>query len=180
AVRLGLGPCGAARGRIVARDGAGLRHAGGLERGCLTLAGFQATHPQLRIMHIMSSQGWLAPPRPSRKALVITDTELRLMASAASIGLSSRPNVGYRTPAATGTPMALYRNAKPRFWRMLRTVSAEIRRAVPMRPRSPFTRVTWALDMATSVPVPMAMPTSAAASAGASLMPSPAMATCRP
>ena len=37
-----------------------------------------------------------------------------------------------------------------------------------------------ALSMATSVPVPMAMPTSAAASAGASLMPSPAMATMRP
>ena len=31
--------------------------------------------------------------------------------------------------------------------------------------------------MATSAPVPMAMPTSALASAGASLMPSPAMAT---
>jgi hypothetical protein len=34
--------------------------------------------------------------------------------------------------------------------------------------------------MATSVPAPMAMPTSAAASAGASLTPSPAMATTRP
>jgi hypothetical protein len=37
-----------------------------------------------------------------------------------------------------------------------------------------------ALSTATSAPVPMAMPTSAAASAGASLMPSPAMATLRP
>ena len=35
-------------------------------------------------------------------------------------------------------------------------------------------------SMATSVPVPMAMPTSAWASAGASLMPSPTMATLRP
>ena len=34
-----------------------------------------------------------------------------------------------------------------------------------------------ALSMATSVPVPIAMPTSAAASAGASLIPSPAIAT---
>ena len=34
--------------------------------------------------------------------------------------------------------------------------------------------------MATSVPVPIAMPTSAAASAGASLMPSPAIATTPP
>ena len=37
-----------------------------------------------------------------------------------------------------------------------------------------------ALSMATSVPVPMAMPTSACARAGASLIPSPAIATRRP
>ena len=37
-----------------------------------------------------------------------------------------------------------------------------------------------ALSIATSVPVPMAMPTSACASAGASLIPSPAIATLRP
>ena len=37
-----------------------------------------------------------------------------------------------------------------------------------------------ALSIATSAPVPMAMPTSAAASAGASLTPSPAIATTRP
>ena len=37
-----------------------------------------------------------------------------------------------------------------------------------------------ALSIATSVPVPIAMPTVAAASAGASLMPSPAIATTRP
>ena len=46
--------------------------------------------------------------------------------------------------------------------------------------RSPLSSVTPALSIATSVPVPMAMPTSAAASAGASLTPSPAMATTRP
>ena len=39
--------------------------------------------------------------------------------------------------------------------------------------------MTPALSIATSVPVPMAMPTSAWASAGASLMPSPAIATIR-
>ncbi len=38
-------------------------------------------------------------------------------------------------------------------------------------------RVTSADCMAMSVPVPMAMPTSACAKAGASLMPSPTMAT---
>jgi len=35
-------------------------------------------------------------------------------------------------------------------------------------PRSPLTSVTWLEAMATSVPVPIEMPTSAAASAGAS------------
>ena len=43
----------------------------------------------------------------SRKALPITDTELRLIAAAANIGLSSRPKNGYRIPAAIGTPAVL-------------------------------------------------------------------------
>ena len=45
--------------------------------------------------------------RDKRRALLTTDTELRLIASAAIIGLSSRPNTGYSTPAAIGTPRAL-------------------------------------------------------------------------
>ena len=45
--------------------------------------------------------------RPSRSALATTDTELRLMASAATIGLSRSPVAGYSTPAASGTPIAL-------------------------------------------------------------------------
>ncbi len=54
---------------------------------------------------------WLKHPysfaRFSLKALLITDTELRLMAAAAIIGDSSRPNTGYKIPAAIGTPSAL-------------------------------------------------------------------------
>ena len=42
-----------------------------------------------------------------RSALLITDTEDRLIAAAAMTGLSSRPNTGYSTPAATGIPSAL-------------------------------------------------------------------------
>ena len=53
-------------------------------------------------------------------------------------------------------------------------------RARTMPVRSPLSRVTPALSMATSVPEPIARPTSAAARAGASLTPSPAMATTRP
>ena len=63
---------------------------------------------------------------------------------------------------------------------MFRIVAADRRRALTMPCRSPFSSVTPALSIATSVPVPMAMPTSAAASAGASLTPSPAIATTRP
>ena len=43
----------------------------------------------------------------SRRAFAITDTELSDIASAATTGLSRKPNVGYSTPAATGTPIAL-------------------------------------------------------------------------
>jgi hypothetical protein len=45
--------------------------------------------------------------RRSRRALPITETELSAIAAPASMGLSSKPNTGYRTPAATGTPSAL-------------------------------------------------------------------------
>ena len=45
--------------------------------------------------------------RRSLKALVMTDTELKLIAAAAIIGDSSIPKKGYKTPAATGTPSML-------------------------------------------------------------------------
>ena len=71
-------------------------------------------------------------------------------------------------------------NAKNKFCLMLRIVLRDNRRARTMPRRSPFTSVTPALSIATSVPVPMATPTCAWASAGASLIPSPAIATTRP
>ena len=43
----------------------------------------------------------------SRKALPMTDTELRLMAAAAIMGLSKMPNTGKSTPAAIGIPTLL-------------------------------------------------------------------------
>ena len=43
----------------------------------------------------------------SRSAFAITETELNDMASAATIGLRSSPNTGYRAPAAMGMPMTL-------------------------------------------------------------------------
>src|SRR5262249_22246864 len=45
--------------------------------------------------------------RRKRRALPITDTELKLIAAAASMGLSRIPKNGYNTPAAIGTPIEL-------------------------------------------------------------------------
>ena len=45
--------------------------------------------------------------RRSRRALPITETELRLIAALAIIGLSSSPKNGYSTPAASGMPTTL-------------------------------------------------------------------------
>ena len=63
---------------------------------------------------------------------------------------------------------------------MLLITAFDSLRARTMPWRSPPSRVTPALSIATSEPAPMATPTSAAARAGASLTPSPAMATIRP
>ena len=46
-------------------------------------------------------------PLRSRRALVITEAELRLIAKAAIIGESNHPVKGYRSPAAIGMPSAL-------------------------------------------------------------------------
>ena len=45
--------------------------------------------------------------RRNRRAFPITETELNVIAALAIIGLSSNPNTGYNTPAATGTPSTL-------------------------------------------------------------------------
>src|SRR4051812_12863001 len=71
-------------------------------------------------------------------------------------------------------------NAKKRFWRMLRIVIELRLRARNIPHKSPLTRVTSADSIATSVPEPIAIPTFACASAGASLIPSPAIATSFP
>jgi len=43
----------------------------------------------------------------TRSALLMTETEEKLIASAAIIGLSSQPKNGYSTPAAIGMPSRL-------------------------------------------------------------------------
>ncbi len=66
----------------------------GREDSALLLSAARAAHPQIRAAR-------------RRSALPITDTELKLMAAAAMMGLNSSPNAGYSTPAATGIPMTL-------------------------------------------------------------------------
>ena len=85
---------------------------------------------------------------------MITETELKLIARAAIMGDSNQPVKGYNTPAAIGMPSALYAKAKPKFCFMLATVSVDIIRAAAIPRKSPFTKVTCALLMATSVPAP--------------------------
>ena len=63
---------------------------------------------------------------------------------------------------------------------MLRTVARLSLRARSSPARSPCSSVSPAVCIATSVPVDIATPTSARASAGASLIPSPTIATRRP
>lgn len=41
------------------------------------------------------------------RLLLTTDTELSAMAAPAIIGLSIKPQIGYKTPAATGIPITL-------------------------------------------------------------------------
>jgi hypothetical protein len=45
--------------------------------------------------------------RLRRSALAMTDTELKVIAALAIIGLSNTPVTGYSTPAAIGTPSTL-------------------------------------------------------------------------
>ena len=59
--------------------------------------GYSATPDDLRYLDTLRK----------RNALPITETEDRLMASAAMSGLNNQPVTGYNTPAAKGIPNAL-------------------------------------------------------------------------
>lgn len=64
------------------------------------------------ISRALSSAAWerdgvYNSARRRRNAFAMTDTELKVIAALAIIGLSKRPTTGYRTPAAMGTPSAL-------------------------------------------------------------------------
>src|SRR5690606_13103600 len=111
--------------------------------------------------------------RRRRRLFSTTNTELKAIAAPASIG-ASRPR------AASGIAATLYAKAQNRFVRMTPSVLRERRTASPATRRSLRTSVTSLASVATSVPVPMAIPRSACAGAAASLTPSPTIATLRP
>src|SRR5206468_2402732 len=111
--------------------------------------------------------------RRSSSALPTTDTELAAIAAPAITG-DSRPN------AASGIPSTLYANARNRFWRILASVARDNKIASTTAFRSLRTTVMSAASIATADPAPIAKLTSAAASAGASLTPSPTMPVARP
>src|SRR5688572_21485304 len=106
-------------------------------------------------------------------ALVTTVTLLSAIAAPATIGV--RPPI-----AASGMPSTLNRKAQTRFCTILRLVARARSMAAGASSGSPRIKATPAVSIATSVPVAMAIPRSAAAKAGASLIPSPTMATVSP
>ncbi len=111
---------------------------------------------------------------------VTTDMEERDIAAAASIGIwSTSPSYPSRTgsPAAMGMQTALYPKANARFCFTTFITAFPVSSAAGTLRRSLFIRTMSADSMATSVPAPTAIPTSAWDSAGASFIPSPIIAT---
>ena len=70
--------------------------------------------------HFLQGVRWQYHFLLSRNALAITDTELKLIAVAAIIGLNNIPKNGNKIPAAIGIPIELYINAKNKFCLMFR------------------------------------------------------------
>lgn len=104
------------------------------------------------------------------RAFRTTETDENAIAPAEKAGLNN-PN------AAKGIPMELYINAQKRFCLIFRSVALDSSMALAAFLRSPFTITKSPVSIAISVPVPIAIPTSALAREGESFMPSPAMAT---
>lgn len=92
----------------------------------------------------------------------MTKTDDRLIAASAIVGDRKVPINDYRTPAAIGIPASLYPGAKNRFSLMSRSIAfANLRgRTIPIS--SPPKSLIRLPSIAPSVPVPMAMPKSAA------------------
>jgi len=112
--------------------------------------------------------------RNNLEELSITTTSGSDWAAAAAIG-------GSQPVAASTMPTRLYAAVNQRFCLMVLKARRPIRIASGTTRQSSCIRATCAASIAASVPAaPIAIPTSAWASAGASLMPSPTIATTWP
>src|SRR6185437_1495794 len=111
--------------------------------------------------------------RPTRSALSTTSSELSDMPMAASHG-------GTRPTAANGTAKRLYSNAQRRLCPTTSRIRSAIARACSRPSRRPSSNSRSACAWARSVPLVSAADTSAAASSGASLLPSPTASTVCP
>src|SRR5215218_3184571 len=95
--------------------------------------------------------------------------------------IAAAATIGFRYPAiASGIEATLYAKAQKRLPLIVASTRRESLIASTAALRSPETSVRSEASIATSVPVPIAIPRSACASAGASLTPSPTIATTSP
>ena len=97
----------------------------------------------------------------------------RAIAAAPNIGFIDKPN----KPAANGIQIKLQKNAQNRFSLTLRSVARLSLTALTTSVNVELDNTISAESIATSVPAPIAIPISAFVSAGASLIPSPTIAT---
>ena len=109
-------------------------------------------------------------PRNARRALRITATSIASCSSAPSAGGRSRTRRIPSPPATSAIPMAALCTAIRRERRAITIASAS------RSSRSVVSTMSAASELAVEPRTPIAMPTSAAARAGASLTPSPTMA----
>mmetsp|Transcript_29329 Transcript_29329/g.73590 ORF Transcript_29329/g.73590 Transcript_29329/m.73590 type:complete len:252 (-) Transcript_29329:3166-3921(-) len=114
----------------------------------------------------------------SDDATTLTE-DIAIAAPAAQAGRVA-PISGKAAPAAAGMSTRLYTNAQPKLVQMRRWMAREMSMAVTTPARLLPISTIPAASIAMSVPLPIAMPRSACARAGASLMPSPTIATVWP
>ncbi len=75
---------------------------------CVNSGANQNVNRENELVPASFAGGYVSLLTRSRSAFAMTETELKLIAAAAIIGLSRRwAEIGYSTPAAIGTPRAL-------------------------------------------------------------------------
>merc|ERR1719161_1559780 len=105
-----------------------------------------------------------------------TKSDENAIAATAKYGVNLMP-IGTRQPMATGIAVMLKRNAQKKFLQMVASPSLESCKNVTRSRKSERIRTASAASTVTLCPAPIAKPTSAVASAGESLLPSPTIAT---